>query len=129
MEGTMTKSVRPPKIFLIENDSAGVDRIRAALAETGSGSFDVEWVRQLSEGLARLSKGGIDAVLLELSLPDSHGTETFDRLFSAPPDVPILILGNGNEALAKEAVAHGAQDYLLAGRVGRGHKFAQSPVA
>ena len=125
----MTKSVRPPKIFLIENDSAGVDRIRAALAETGSGSFDVEWVRQLSEGLARLSKGGIDAVLLELSLPDSHGTETFDRLFSAPPDVPILILGNGNEALAKEAVAHGAQDYLLAGRVGRGHKFAQSPVA
>src|SRR5229473_242720 len=117
MKGTMTKSILPAKILLIENDPAGADRIRAALAETSSGSFDVEWVRQLSEGLARLSKGGIDAVLLELSLPDSHGIETFDKLFSAVPDVPILILGNGNEALANEAVAHGAQDYLLAGHV------------
>src|ERR1700687_2965400 len=117
MEGTMTKFILPPRILLIENDLAGADRIRAALAETSSGSFDVEWVRQLSEGLARLSRGGIDAVLLELSLPDSQGIQTFDKLFSAVPDVPILILGNGNEALAKEAVAHGAQDYLLAGHV------------
>ncbi len=113
----MTKSILPPKILLIENDPAGADRIRAALVETSSGTFDVEWVRQLSEGLARLSKGGIDAVLLKLSLPDSHGIKTFDKLFSAAPDIPILILGNGNEPLAKEAVAHGAQDYLLAGHV------------
>ena len=94
----MAESILPPKILLIENDPAGADRIRAALAETGNGSFDVEWVRQLSEGLARLSKGGIDAVLLELSLPDSHGIETFDKLFTAAPDVPILILGNGNRS-------------------------------
>ncbi len=113
----MTKSILPPKILLIENDPAGAVRIRAALVETSSGTFDVEWVRQLSEGLARLSKGGIDAVLLKLSLPDSHGIKTFDKLFSAAPDIPILILGNGNEPLAKEAVAHGAQDYLLAGHV------------
>jgi diguanylate cyclase (GGDEF)-like protein/PAS domain S-box-containing protein len=117
MEETMKKSIPPPKILLIENDPAGADKIRAALAEASSGSFEVEWARDLSEGLARLSKGGIDAVLLELSLPDSHGIETFDKLFSATPDVPILILGNGNEALAKEAVAHGAQDYLLAGHL------------
>src|ERR1700730_11742627 len=113
----MRKSVLPPKILLIENDPVGADKIQAALAGTSSGSFDVEWVRELSEGLARLSKGGIDAVLLELTLPDSHGIETFDKLFASAPDVPILILGNGNEALAKEAVAHGAQDYLLAGHL------------
>ena len=117
MKGTMTTPILPPKILLIEHDPAGADKIRAALAAAGSGSFDVEWVRQLSEGLAHLSKGGIDAVLLELSLPDSQGIETFDKLFSAAPDVPILILGNGNEALAKEAVGRGAQDYLLAGHL------------
>src|SRR5882724_5560351 len=115
MKGTMTTPVLSPKILLIENAPAAADKIRAALAAAGSGSFDVEWVRQLSEGLARLSKGGIDAVLLELSLPDSRGIETLDKLFSAAPDVPILILGNGNEALAKEAVGRGAQDYLLGG--------------
>src|SRR6266404_5759881 len=43
------------QILLIENNPAA-DKIRAALAAAGSGSFDVEWVRQLSEGLARLSK-------------------------------------------------------------------------
>src|ERR1700688_782988 len=117
MIGTMTTPIPSPTILLIENDRAAADKIRAALATTGGGSFEVEWVRQLSEGLERLSKGGIDAVLLELSLPDSHGIETFDKLFSAAPDVPILVLGNGNEALAKEAVGRGAQDYLLAGHL------------
>src|ERR1700676_3670391 len=117
MIGTMTTPIPSPTILLIENDPAAADKIRAALATTGGGSFEVEWVRQLSEVLARLSKQGINAVLLELSLPDSHGIETFDKLFLAAPDVPILILGNGNEALAKEAVGHGAQDYLLAGHL------------
>src|SRR6202158_5836632 len=113
----MTTPILPPKILLIQNDPAAADRIRAALAAAGSGSFDAEWVRHLSEGLARLSKRGVDAVLLELSLPDSHGLETFDKLFLVAPDVPILILGNGNEALAKEAVGRGAQDYLLPGHL------------
>jgi diguanylate cyclase (GGDEF)-like protein/PAS domain S-box-containing protein len=50
-----------------------------------------------------------------LSLPDSEGVETFDKLFAASPDVPILILaGNGTEGLAKEAVSRGAKDYLVA---------------
>src|ERR1700736_6422345 len=103
-----------PKILLIDNDPAAADRILAALAAAGSGSFDVEWVRQLSAGLERLSKKGIAAVLLELALPDSQGIETFDKLFTAYPDIPILILGgNVPEALAKLAVGRGAQDYLL----------------
>src|SRR6202521_4333152 len=118
MKRTMITPILPPKILLVENDPAAADEIRAALAEASGGSFDVECVRQLSEGLTRLNKGGIDAVLLELSLPDSHGIETFDKLFTAAPDVPILILGgNANEALAKQAVGRGAQDYLLPGHL------------
>src|SRR6266852_3791301 len=110
----MTTPMVPPKILLIESDAAAADAICAALAAAGNGSFDVEWVRRLSEGLERLSKRGIAAVLLALSLSDSQGIETFDKVFSAAPDVPILILGgNVPEALAKEAVRRGAQDYLL----------------
>lgn len=113
----MATPIQSPKILLIENDPAIADRIRAALAAADSGSFDVKWVRRLSEGLECLSKNGIDAVLLELSLPDSHGIETFDKLFTVAPDVPILILDKGNEVLAKLAVGRGAQDYLLAGHL------------
>jgi diguanylate cyclase (GGDEF)-like protein/PAS domain S-box-containing protein len=112
----MNTNVPSPRILLVENDHAAADELRAALA-AASGSFDVQWVRQLSHALACLSKKGIDAILLKLSLPDSHGMETFDKLFAAVPDIPILILDNGNEALAKEAVARGAHDYLLPGHL------------
>ena len=100
-------------ILLIDNDPAVAEQIRMALVESGRCSFSLEWVRQLSEGLVRLKKKGIAAVLLELSLPDGMGIETFDKLYAAAPDVPILILSeSGHEALAVQAVERGAHDYL-----------------
>jgi diguanylate cyclase (GGDEF)-like protein/PAS domain S-box-containing protein len=110
----MTTHDRRTKILLVENDQSAADSIRAALATTPDSLFDIEWVRQLSEGLDRLRIKGIAAVLLDLALPDSQGIETFDRLFAAAPDIPILILGgNVSEGLARLAVGRGAQDYLL----------------
>jgi diguanylate cyclase (GGDEF)-like protein/PAS domain S-box-containing protein len=110
----MSTDTLSPKILLIENDPAVADKIHAALRAPEFGSFDVEWIRGLSEGLLRLHAAAVDAILLNLSLPDSQGLETFDKLFAAVPDIPILILGGRlNEPLAKEAVGRGAQDYLL----------------
>jgi len=101
-EAFMTTPILPQRILLVDNDPAAADEIRAALATAGRGLFELEWVRQLSAGLTRLNKGGIDAVLLDLSLPGTQGIETFDKLCIGAPDVPILILGsNANEALAK----------------------------
>src|ERR1700732_4972224 len=101
----MPTTILNSKILLIENDPAIANKIRWALDAAGTGSFDLERVCQLSEGLARLDKKGIDVVLLELSLPDSYGIETFDKLFTAAPEVPILILsGKTLEAVAIQAV-------------------------
>jgi diguanylate cyclase (GGDEF)-like protein/PAS domain S-box-containing protein len=114
MKSTMTSSMLPVKILLIGNDPAAATRIRTALAAGAGGSFSVKWVRQLPRSLELLKKKGIAAALLDLSLPDRHSIETFDKLFTAAPDVPILILSrNKNEALAKQLVGRGAQDYLL----------------
>jgi DNA-binding response OmpR family regulator len=77
MRRSIGSAALPLKILLVENDPAVGNEIRAALAMPESGSFEVEWVRQLSEGLASLAKKGIAAVLLDLSLPDSQGVETF----------------------------------------------------
>ena len=104
----------PLRILLIENDPATAGKIRAALADAESGPFELERVKLLSEALGRLSKKETAAVLLDLSLPDSHGIATFEKLFEAAPDVPILILGgDAAAAQAKYAVGRGAQDYLL----------------
>lgn len=53
-------------------------------------------------------------VILDLSLPDSAGRETFTRIQKAYPDLPIVVMTNTNDRkLAEEMVDHGAQDYIL----------------
>jgi diguanylate cyclase (GGDEF)-like protein/PAS domain S-box-containing protein len=110
----MTALVPPARIILIENNPAIANPIRAALDSAGTGLFHVDWVRQCSEAIARLSQKDIDAILLDLCLPDSQGIATFDAVFLAAHDAPILILGSDvDEDLAKQAITCGAQDYLL----------------
>jgi diguanylate cyclase (GGDEF)-like protein/PAS domain S-box-containing protein len=113
---SMTALVPPARIILIENNPAVANTIRAALDSAGDGSFHLDWVRQCSEAITRLSQKDIDAILLDLCLPDSQGIPTFDAVFSAAHGAPILILGSDvDEDLAKRAVTYGAQDYLLPG--------------
>jgi DNA-binding NarL/FixJ family response regulator len=109
-------------ILLIQNDSADSEAVRDALVNSNDGLFRVLLVRDCSAGLAALAKGKargihdadrIVAVLVDLSLPDSSGIETFDRILQAAPQVPILILSSAqDEDTAKLAVKRGAQEYL-----------------
>ena len=114
-------------ILLIQNDSVNANAIRDALVNSSDGSFRVVWVRHCSDGLRALANqetqgrhvaDRIAAVLVDLCLPDSSGLETFERLFAAAPQVPILILTNPeDEDTAKLAVHRGAQEYLLKERL------------
>jgi diguanylate cyclase (GGDEF)-like protein/PAS domain S-box-containing protein len=99
------------RLLLIQDDAAAAKAIVTALSHSDE-LFQVEWVRCCSEGLERLA--GSAAILVDLSLPDSHGIETFDRLFNVAPEIPILILCTPQEEkTAKLAVQCGAQDYLF----------------
>ncbi len=76
--------------------------------------FAVEAVDHLAAGLVRLEAGGIDAILLDLVLPDSQEMATFERVKATVPNIPVLVLtGLDDEVLAEEAVAAGARDYLI----------------
>jgi diguanylate cyclase (GGDEF)-like protein/PAS domain S-box-containing protein len=102
------------RILLIEGDPADAETIRSALAQANDRVFSVEWVPHLSAGVEQLNTRQVDAVLLDLFLPDCQGLETFDQLWRAAPDVPILIVCDpGDESFAMQAVERGAQDYLL----------------
>lgn len=105
-------------VLLISDDSADAGLVGKALAgQTGNG-WRLEQVGRLAEGVGRLKKGGIRAILLDLFLPDSQGIKTFEALFKAVPLVPILILtSRENEAIGREATGAGAQDYLLKDRL------------
>lgn len=106
---------RPIKVLLVESDRERLDELRGQLGEVRAGTdIDVEWAGELSQGLARLARGGIDAVLLDLDLPDSVGLVTFERMFAFAPDVPIIVLTEvSDESLGITTVQGGAQDYLV----------------
>jgi len=105
-------------VLLIEDDPADAKLIQEALAGEIDSPFRVEWVTQLSAGLERLSKEGVDVILLDLSLPDIQGIEAVDRIFLAAPDLLLLVLsGLTDEEVARQAVQRGAQDYLSKGHI------------
>lgn len=109
---------RPIRVLLVEDDAVQAGLIQKMLAATGSNSFELEWVPCLAAGLARLGGGGIEAVLLDLILPDSWGLETFQRAYERKPGVAFVVLtGLADENLGLAAVRQGAQDYLIKGMV------------
>jgi signal transduction histidine kinase len=103
------------KTLLIEDNPAEARLIQELLADgAGTGElFDLEYADRLATGLVRLRAGDIDAVLLDLSLPDSRGSETFTRAKAQAPDIALIVLtDNGDEAAGLNMVKGGAQDYL-----------------
>ena len=78
-----------------------------------SGRCVFQQVDSLAAGLAQLEEDETDLILLDLSLPDSFGIDTFRRLHDAT-ELPIIVLtGVSDEAIAVEAVSQGAEDYLV----------------
>ncbi|HEY9846910.1 MAG TPA: response regulator, partial [Candidatus Caenarcaniphilales bacterium] len=106
------------KVLLVEDNPGDVRLLEALLAEVTSVPLELTQVEQLSHAGQRLSQGSFDVVLLDLSLPDSQGLETFIKLQSQFRNVPVVVLtGLDDEMLALKAVQAGAQDYLSKGQV------------
>ncbi|RZA34511.1 MAG: EAL domain-containing protein [Lysobacteraceae bacterium] len=99
-------SARPDDVLALER----------ALGNASDGPFFVESASSLAQGLDRIQQGGIDAILLEMMLPDSCGLSSFDRVHEAARHTPIMSLcGPEEEASGREAVQRGAQGWLSRG--------------
>ena len=109
--------MRNIKILLIEDNTGDARLIQEMLIEAGSNQSDLERCDRLSAGLERINSGGVDALLLDLGLPDSNGIDTFLRVYAQAPEVPTVVLTGLNDAqLAAKLVSSGAQDYLVKGQ-------------
>ena len=106
------------RILLIEDNPGDARLIREMLAEARGVRVSLEMADRLASGLERLAAGEVDLVLLDLSLPDSHGLESFTTLHRQAPHVPVVILTvSQDEALGLKALQQGAQDYLVKGQL------------
>jgi len=109
---------RPLTISLVEDNPGDARLIQEMLRESLAVPFRVDWSSRLDDVLARLQQESFDVLLLDLGLPDSQGLATFDQVHRHAPKIPILIFsGAVDEDLAVEAVARGAQDYLVKGQI------------
>jgi diguanylate cyclase (GGDEF)-like protein/PAS domain S-box-containing protein len=104
----------PRTLLLIDDNASHVDVFTDALLNATDGPFTGECVKTLGEGIKRLKGKEFWAIFLNLSLPDSQGIETFDKLALAVPGVPTLIIAGAQDVrVALEALRRGAKDYLL----------------
>ncbi len=116
----MTGNFRGPQSILLIEDNPGDARlIEEMISEINQARditmsrFELVWKKTLADGLERLRGTGIDLVLLDLTLPDSRGLETFARIADEASRIPVILLtGLSDEQLAMAAVRTGAQDYL-----------------
>jgi len=106
------------KILLVEDNPYDAELLREMLLGVSSVQFEWVHVPLLGEALKRLREEKFDAILLDLSLPDSLGQETLAKAYAQAHDVPIVVLtGHSDENLAIRTVHQGAQDYLVKGQV------------
>ena len=103
------------RVLLVEDDDADAFLVRELLDEANA-AIDLIVASSLAEATQRIA--GVDCVLLDLGLPDAQGLDGLRRLRAAAQGAAICVLtGLGDEHLGADAVAEGAQDYLIKGQV------------
>jgi PAS domain S-box-containing protein len=107
----------PGQILLVEDDQADARLIEEALRDACHEGFGFVVASDLRSAITRLANDAVDVVLLDLSLPDSQGTETVARLRQSAPLVPVVVLsGVDDDEVALDALKKGAQDCLVKGK-------------
>ncbi len=116
----------PLRVLLIEDNPGDARLLQEHLRDAEASDVVIVCDGTLGEGMRRLREENVDLVLLDLSLPDAKGLQTFHTLHDAHPDVPVVVLtGLEDDGVALSAVRDGAQDFLVKGQV-NGHRLVQA---
>ncbi len=106
------------RILLVEDNKSDAALIREMIHEESGKDVDkaeYELISRDSHGKAMeyLAENTVDAILLDLSLPDSEGIDSVRRLIAREKNTPVIVLtGLDDEAVAIQALQSGVQDYL-----------------
>ncbi|MFG2721900.1 PP2C family protein-serine/threonine phosphatase [Streptomyces sp. NPDC048416] len=105
------------RVLLIEDDEGDALLVEELLHDTGL-RFELTTRASLAEARADLAVAPLDCILLDLHLPDVSGTAAVAAVRSLAPHTAVIVLTGLSEARAgTDAMAAGAQDYLVKGKV------------
>ena len=101
-------------LLLVEDNNGDARMAQEALTESKRVHFKVTRVDRLSSAVTLLARETFDIILLDLTLPDGSGLDTFVKVHESAPQTPIMVLtGLDDETLGVMAVQQGAQEYLV----------------
>jgi signal transduction histidine kinase/DNA-binding response OmpR family regulator len=105
------------QVLLIEDEASYAGLVSLLLKNNPEQDYEITIAATLAKGMEQLSsEQDFDAVLLDLSLPDSKGIDTLLRLIDAFPNTNLIVLtGTSDRDQGVRAVGAGAQDYLVKG--------------
>lgn len=109
---------QPIRVLVVEDDAAEIELMRRALRENFASDFDLVTAQSFAEAELILERKGINLVILDLNLPDSHALDTFLRFQDSYSQIPVILLtGQEDEELALRAIRGGAQDFIVKGAI------------
>lgn len=109
--------IKALKILLIEDNLADADWIGEILSKYSWQKSNLRHVKRVKEAVDTLCEDNFDAILLDLSLPDSQGIESLDIVKQKAPQLPIVVLNTvDDQNIAVRSLRQGAQDYLIKGQ-------------
>ena len=104
-------------ILLIEDNPADARLVEIYLQESKMITCEITKAEELQAGLECLEEKEFDAILLDLTLPDSQGFSTVKTLIEEFPEYTIIVMtGLEDEQLALNSVKAGAQDFIVKGK-------------
>ena len=109
------------KVLLVEDNPADQVMVEEVLQDTTTFEYQLATCERLQEASSCISEEHPDIILLDLSLPDSSGLETLEKIRSYASHVPIVIFtGLDDQRAGLEAINRGAEDYLVKGEIREG---------
>ncbi|KUI28584.1 fused response regulator/phosphatase [Mycobacterium sp. GA-2829] len=104
-------------VLLVEDDRGDALLVEELIVDAVA-DIRLRWAETMSDAAREIKAARPDCVLLDLNLPDANGTDAVDQICNLDPTLPIVVLtGNIDDRYGVSAVASGAQDYLVKGRV------------
>ena len=86
------------RVLLVEDNATDALVAQDELQHAVGVRFEVVHCVRLESALEHLAKAHFDVVLLDLTLPDSDGLETFTQLHVQQPEVPVVLLSHRADA-------------------------------
>lgn len=107
-------STPPTRVLIVEDDAADALLVESML--DGIGNFELQWTRAITDIPSKVRE--VDCILLDLGLPGARGFEALEHTLAVAANIAVVVLtGLNDESRGEDAVAAGAQDFLVKGQV------------